>query len=171
MTMSSILPTRRQASFYLSDVPEIEDLRIRFNPVQAQFIPAHVTLCREDEVDDWSVLESRIQARIPIALTLGFRCPVREGNLVFLPAVSGVGEFDDLRNQLLSDGIKRPRKQTPHITIIHSRNGSCTDAVFDEIGQRLHPFTITLREISLIEQTGGGPWVRLAHFGTGMHKL
>ena len=170
MAVSSILSSRRQASMYLSDVPEIEDLRIRFNPVQAQLIPAHVTLVREDEVHDWSVFETRIQEQLPIRLTLGFGCAVRDENLVFLPAVLGVEQFDDLRHRLLSDGIKRPRNQTPHVTIIHPRNGTCTDAAFEEIAQRLQPFTTTLSEISLIEQTNGGPWVRLAHLGTGSNR-
>jgi 2'-5' RNA ligase len=152
---------------YLPDVNGIEDLRIRFNPLQAQLIPAHVTLCREDEVDDWMALQTRIQAQLPIALTLSFGPPVRDGNLAFLPATEGIEHIDDLRHRLLDNGIMRPRKQTPHVTIIHPRNERCTDAVLEEISQRLQPFTLTLREVSLIEQTKGGRWVRLAHFGNG----
>ena len=166
MTLSFLPSTRRQASMYLSNVPEIEDLRMRLNPVQAQLIPAHVTLCREDEVDDWSVLEARIHDLLPIRITLGFGRPVRDGDFVFLQAESGCEPFDDLRNRLVGDGIQKPRKQTPHVTIIHPRNGTCTDAVFEEIFQRIQPFTVTLCEISLIEQTNGGPWKRFASLGT-----
>ena len=171
MNATTIFPARRQASMYLQGVPEIENLRVRFNPVQARLIPAHVTLCREDEVQDWLRLESRIQDRIPISLTLGFGRAVRDDNLVFLPVVFGGEQFEKLRHVLLNDGIAPPRKLTPHITVIHPRNGVCTDAAFDEILQRLPPFKITLREISLIEQTVGGPWIRISYIGVGSDKL
>ena len=77
--------TRRQASLYLDDASIVEGLRYRFNPAQAALIPAHITLCREDEVSDWPALEDRIRALVPIALTLEFGLPVRDGNLVYIP--------------------------------------------------------------------------------------
>ena len=61
--------TRRQASLYLYDAWIVEGLRKRFNPAQAALIPAHITLCREDEVNDWTAFEDRIRATLPIALT------------------------------------------------------------------------------------------------------
>ena len=149
---------------YITNVSQLEMLRTQFNPIQARLIPAHVTLCREDEVADWKDLESRIQAALPIGITLNFGSAVRDGNLVYLPVVSGVEEFDSLRHRLLGQEGTTPRKQTPHITIIHPRNGICTDDAFAEISARLQSFTVTLREISLIEQTNGGPWRKLAHF-------
>jgi 2'-5' RNA ligase len=156
---------RRQASMYLHQANEIEELRLRFNPIQARLIPAHVTLCREDEIADWQQLAERINRVMPIRVTIGFGCPVREGNLVMLPAVSGVEQFDQLREELIADGSKKPRKQSPHITIIHPRNGTCTDVAFAEISNRLQPFEWTFQSINLIEQTDGGPWKTLAKFG------
>ncbi len=161
--MRNTLAVRRQASMFLSDVPDIEQMRGKFNPAQAKLIPAHVTLCREDEIDDWSALERRINELLPIQVTLEFGCPIRDGNLVWLPAVSGVEKFDELRNNLFNCQHISPRKQSPHITMVHPRNGICTDAIYDEIVSRIRPFTWTFREISLIEQTAGGPWVRFAH--------
>ena len=163
--MSNIVAVRRQASMFLTSVPDIEDLRCEFNPVQAKLIPAHVTLCREDEVDDWGGLERRIQEMLPIQITLGFGCPIRDGNLVLLPAVSGTEYFDEFRNSLLGNQLVKPRKQSPHITLIHPRNGVCTSAIFDQIAGRIQPFSWTFRHVSLIEQTDGGPWVRFAHLG------
>jgi 2'-5' RNA ligase len=146
----------------LSGVPEIEAVRMRFNPTQAALIPAHVTLCREDEVADWAELESRLVDISPVELTMEFGSPVRDGNLVYLPAISGIEQFDDLRFRLLSTpNGARPRKQNPHITLIHPRNGHCTDTVFKEISRSLHAFSWTFCEISLIVQWGGEPWVRL----------
>lgn len=158
--------TRRQASMYLPDVAEIEELRLRYNPLQARLIPAHVTLCREDEVDDWLVVQTRIKRLLPIQMTIGFGRAVRHGDLVYLPAVSGIEQFDQLRIQLLAPGFKKVRSQSPHVTIIHPRNGRCTDDIYGEIVERLQPFSWTFREISLIEQTNGGPWAPIAQFGS-----
>jgi hypothetical protein len=166
MTLSSMKLTRRQASMYLYNMHGIEELRCRFNPAQSRLIPAHVTLCREDEVNDWSALQKRIDETLPIHLTLGFGSPVRDGNLVLLPAISGIEQFDDLRHRLHIGGLNGPRRHDPHITIIHPRNGKCTDAVFREISERIQPFTKTFHRISLIKQSDGGPWVRLAELGT-----
>jgi 2'-5' RNA ligase len=150
---------------FLTSVPEIEELRFEFNPVQAQLIPPHVTLCREDEINDWCSLERRIKEVLPVQITLGFGCPIRDGNLVLLPAVSGTEDFDELRNRLLGSHLMEPRKQSPHITLIHPRNGVCTDAIYAQIVRRIQPFSWTFRHISLIEQTAGGPWLRIAHLG------
>jgi hypothetical protein len=53
---------RRQASMFLTDQFQIEALRSRHNPVQARLIPAHVTLCREDEVTDWDAFRTVLES-------------------------------------------------------------------------------------------------------------
>ncbi len=156
------MTTRRQASLWVDEAPEIERMRCRFNPAQAQLIPAHITLIREDEVNDWERLASRILQVLPIELTLSFGRPVREANFVYLPVEAGTTDFDNLRYRLLSDGSHIPRKQMPHMTIVHPRNGICTDAAFEEIVEQIPPCTIVFREIRLIEQVNGGPWSTFA---------
>ncbi len=52
----------------------------------------------------------------------------------------------------------------PHVTIIHPRNGVCTDNAFAEIQRMLPPFQWTFSEISLIEQINGGPWKKLVSY-------
>lgn len=48
------MTVRRQATLYLPSPCSVavEAVRSRYNPVQAELIAAHVTLCREDEVGD-----------------------------------------------------------------------------------------------------------------------
>lgn len=160
-------PFRRQASLYLPDGEDrrrIEILRRRFNPAQAALIPAHVTLCREDEVADWDVLAARARDLAPITVSLRFGPPVREGNLVFLPATGPVAQFDTLRAALLA-GDRAPRRETPHITLVHPRNGACDDAAFAEIRAATVPFTVAFTAISLIEQRNGGVWRTWARVG------
>ena len=161
------MANRRQATLYLSapGSTAVESIRSRFNRVQFDLIRAHVTLCREDEVYDWDEFASRLSALSSIEVALEFGMPVRDDNLVFLPTIGSNESFDTLRNLLLSTQGSLPRKHNPHITLIHPRNGICTDQVFDEITSRFKPFSSTLRYVTLVEQTKGGRWQGLRTFG------
>lgn len=150
---------RRQASLYLPNALHVESLRRRHNPVQARLIPAHVTLCREDEVDDWDAVRETLLSVCPFELTLEFGAPVREHNFVFLPVRKGLDAFHAFRRTLLK---AEPRQHIPHVTIIHPRNGTCTDSIFEEIASNIEPFPCTFREVMLIEQKGDGPWFPFA---------
>ena len=154
------MTSRRQATLYLSlpDSTIIESLRSRFNRVQFELIRAHVTLCREDEVSDWDKFASRLSDLRTIEVTLSFDLPVRDDNLVYLPATGPTQSYDALRSLLLSTRNSWPRKQNPHITIVHPRNGICSGSVFEEITRQLKPFTTTFRCVTLIEQIDGEPW-------------
>ena len=154
---------RRQASLYLSGQSQIETVRLRYNPLQAQLIPAHVTLCREDEVTDWITFEARLKKLSPFQVTLTFGVPVREDNFVFLPVQEGRNNFHDFRSAILS---KEARTQTPHVTLIHPRNGTCTDQIFAEIVATVNaPFQYSFREVMLIEQENGGVWKSISKVG------
>lgn len=151
---------RRQATLYVPS-PEstwIEALRCEFNPCQHQLIRAHATLCREDEVSDWNEFESRLRLFDAIAIQQEFGNPIRDGNLVYIPAVGQTDSFDAMRSALLANGKSEPRKHFPHITLIHPRNGICTDAIFSAIMQRCSPFTLTIRCVTLIQQSNGDAW-------------
>jgi 2'-5' RNA ligase len=161
------MATRRQATLYLPPPysGHVESLRSRFNPVQLRLIRAHVTLCREDEVRDWEELASRLidLGQIEVALTFGK--PHRDRDLVYLPAIGSTASFDALRSSLLATMDSLPRKHNPHITLIHPRNGTCSDPIFEEIASRCDPFSVTFRTVTLIEQVDGGPWNDMAAFG------
>ncbi len=158
---------RRQATLYLplphSD--RIESLRSQFNRHQFELIRAHVTLCREDEVSDWGELASRLLDQGTIEVELEFGMPIRDNNLVYLPAIGSTDSFDSLRHAILSSSHSIPRKHRPHMTLIHPRNGLCTDQVFDEIMARCEPFSAFFRYVTLIEQVNLERWRELAAFG------
>lgn len=153
---------RRQASLFLSDQFQIESLRLRYNPVQARLIPAHVTFCREDEVTDWDALRARLESLGPFEIELGFGAPIRENNFVFLPVVEGSDQFHEFRCAILGDDA---REQVPHVTIIHPRNGTCTDQIFADITASVSSFQHTFREVMLIEQEGDGVWRTVTRVG------
>lgn len=163
--MNENVAIRRQATLYFNQPPTgLIESRLRYNPVQANLIAPHVTLCREDEVTDWSAFEQRVAARLPIKLHMKFGEPTKNGNSVLLPAITGALEFAALRRDLLFDGASEPRPMNAHVTIIHPRNGVCTEEIFAEIKRLLLPFEATFREVSLIEQHQGGPWKTLSRY-------
>lgn len=158
--------SRRQATLYLpaDQSAPIELLRERFNPIQAALIRSHVTLCREDEVANWGDLAARLDLLKPIEVSLRFETPVREGNSVLIPASGTTVSFDALRAALLSKNDVIPRKLSPHITIVHPRNGTCDEEQFDEICRSITPLSILFRSVTMIEQIDGGVWRDLASF-------
>lgn len=150
---------RRQASLYLFDHFTIESCRSRFNPAQARLIPPHVTLCREDEVTDWGAWQKSLESLLPLEITLEFGDPVREENFVYLPVARGLEDFRQLRAKILRPPV---REHSPHLTLIHPRNGICSDEIFNEITANLRPFQYTFREVALIEQVDGGAWTLIS---------
>ncbi len=153
--------TRRQATLFLKENRVVDKIRRKFNPAQARIIGAHVTLCREDEVSDWEKIAGIIKDEKPKAVTLNFGMPRREGDYVWLPC-EDASKFDRLRSELLGSTA---RKHLPHLTLIHSRNGFCTDEIFAEITAESVPFSHAFDEVNIIEQTNGGVWNVLETFG------
>ena len=146
---------------------QLEALRQVLDPVQARLIPAHVTLCREDEIGQ--LLDTDIEARLrgseaqPVAL--GFGRPVSfDGHGVLLPCVAGEQAFHDLRTQVL--GATAIRRHSPHLTLAHPRNpppgkGSTADAM----GLLAETLSFTFAQIVSIEQLGeASPWRVLRSF-------
>lgn len=153
---------RRQASLFLADQFQLESLRLRYNPVQARLIPAHVTFCREDEVADWDALRASLESLCPFEIVLRFGEPVREDNFVFLPVIEGHDQFHEFRCAILGNDARR---HVPHVTMIHPRNGTCTDQIFTDITDTVSSFQYTFREVVLIEQEGHGVWKTITRVG------
>lgn len=154
---------RRQATLYIPapyDTP-VESIRARFNPAQHALIQAHVTLCREDEVADSRDVAFRLKSIGPLAVTLAFGPPVRDHDLVYLPVIGSTASFDALRESLLARPDLVVRPHTPHITLIHPRNGTCSDSALAAIAREHVPFQVTFRRATLIVQVDGGPWRNL----------
>ncbi len=159
--------TRRQLTLFLSPSNEIiEVIRAKYNPVQFKLIPAHVTLCREDEIEPIEPTIQRLESiRLPKPLRIEFKAVQRfaEGKGVFIPAKNKNVAFDELRKAVL--GPKKLKKeQFPHITLMHPRNSTCTDQIFKEIQVEDLPTELFFKKISLIEQLDGGKWNVIREF-------
>lgn len=149
---------RRQATLFLHGNDRVTSVRCRFNPIQAGLIGPHVTLIREDEVEDRDALAARVVRLRPSKVSMNFSEPMRDGNFVWCHGTSDA--FDGLRAQLLGS----PRKHSPHLTLIHPRNGVCDDAAFREITSEITRFKHVFQAIAFIEQSDGGPWKIISEF-------
>ena len=99
------------------------------------------------------------------AITIRFEKPTRfdNGKGVYLKS-DDTQEYDKLRQQILKTIIDEPRKQIPHITLMHPRNSTCNDKIFEQISNEKFSLNYTFNEISLIEQENGGKWKLLKNF-------
>lgn len=150
---------RKQLSMYVpsSAAKDLENVRKVVDPIQRSLIPAHITLCREDELGDLSQLKGRL-GNIPFKpLTLSFGKPeVFSGHGLLLNCVAGEDEFRLLREYLLDS--KNIRNQKPHMTLAHPRNPKSTGNSLGNASRLSEVIKITFPTISLIEQEGSEPW-------------
>lgn len=164
--MASII--RRQLTLFVDqdEAHTIEQVRQLYNPRQFELIKSHVTLCREDEIQSLDQVIANLVSLIREDIIIDFGEVVRFNDLkgCFLPAVEGKEGFQELRRKVLQGVIANPRIQEPHITLMHPRNSTCTDAIFELIQRIDFPARLIFRRISLIEQRDGGEWEVLRNF-------
>lgn len=166
--MNSKRSIRRQVTLYVPPPVKarIDAIRERYNPAQHALIAAHVTLCRDEDDIDWEALERRAEWMSPFEVRLRFGAPVKEENLVYLPVVGSTAAFDALRCEVLED--PHCRRQEPHITLVHPRNGTCTDKAFAELHALFETgLEVTFEQFTLIRQIDGGPWENRRSFPVG----
>lgn len=153
---------RKQLTLFLNpkETKVIEKIRHKFNPAQFELIKSHITLCREDEIEDLSaILQTIEQLNISsFELELGKVERFWEGKGVFIPIKDEHQKFQHLRALVLSKVTPSPRFHEPHITLMHPRNSCCTDNIFEQIQTINLPTYITISTISLIEQEIGKTW-------------
>ena len=148
------------------DAKNIERIRKRFNPKQSELIKSHVTLCREDEINNLERIIVNLSELTEIAISIDFERVTRfsNGKGVLLTAQGNNIEFRELRRKILNGLTENPRMHEPHITLMHPRNSTCTDDIFRQIEKISLPEKLTFKRISLVEQREGGAWNVLQEF-------
>jgi 2'-5' RNA ligase len=158
---------RRQLTLFVNknDSIEIEEVRKKYNLIQFQIIAAHVTLCREDELLNLKQVIENLEKNDFNKLQMSFEKAIRSSNQkgVLLPA-KGFESFQNLRKNVLNGSIKVPKNLNPHITLLHPRNASLTDEIFNEISEYKFPQKINFSKVSLIEQEIDSKWEILREF-------
>ncbi len=159
---------RRQLTLFVesNDAEIIEQVRLKYNPRQFELIKAHVTLCREDEIQNLEKIISNLLllSQTEIAIEFAKLARFDNGKGLFLPAAKNNDEFEELRKQVLEGLSRNIRKQEPHITLMHPRNSTCTDNIFTQVEKLIFPTKLKFKRVSLIEQEGGRKWTVLKHF-------
>ncbi len=158
---------RKQLTLFIEKSNEnIEKIRAEFNPEQFDLIKAHVTLCREDEIEPIDKIIERIRSinlKKPIRIEFNGAERFAGGNGVLIPAKNENIEFRELRETILGQN-KYLKEHFPHITLMHPRNSKCDDEKFEQILNRELPTVLEFEKISLIEQKNGGKWKILSEF-------
>jgi len=165
---TSKMSIRRQLTLFIPEPHNkiIELVRMNFNPIQYSLIKSHVTLCRENELELLDqVLNNLLHLKQP-AITIQFIPILRSANGkgALLPATEGQDSFHQLRKSVLDGITNSPMQLQPHITLMHPRNSTCTDALFEQIQKYEFPSEITFTEIAFIEQVNDGMWTTLQTF-------
>ena len=107
------MPSKRiQLTLFISETGAIENIRRQYNPLQHALIPAHVTLCREDELTDMEQLLRNLEQLDFPEFTIRFGKPERfnNGKGVLLPAQEDYTSFRALRKAVLRGIIDVPRE-------------------------------------------------------------
>jgi 2'-5' RNA ligase len=164
-TLYQMHTMRKQLSLYVPKdaAKDLEAVRNLVDPMQSSLIPAHITLCREDELEDLSTLKHRLR-HIPLKpLTLNFGKPeVFFGHGLLLNCLDGEDEFRALREYVLAS--KNIRNQQPHITLAHPRNPKALGNSLSNLSRLPEIIQITFPTIYLIEQEGNHPWQILERY-------
>lgn len=127
------------------------------DPVQSRLIPAHVTLCRDEDLDGVQPDDVRVAAAGMDGLTLAFGPAERAGEHgILLPCVDGQADFHALRARLL--GVAAPRERTAHLTLAHPRNPRAPGNDLLVARTLPVPLVATFTRVHWIEQAGDAPW-------------
>ena len=174
---------RRQLSLFAPEPmrASLDALRATLDPVQHRLIPAHVTLCREDELEAFasganadelaaavaSALADRAEWRAPDSLTLVFGTAESfDSHGILLPCIDGDAAFHALRQEILAPAIGRDalRRPAAHLTLAHPRNPRAPGNSLEAAERLVSPLQLTFGDVHLIEQVGASPWTVLATF-------
>lgn len=162
-----MIESRKQLTLFVDELNgNIEKIRSEFNSAQYGLIAAHVTLCREDEIEELEIVKAHLRSiRLPGPLQMELESVERfaEGNGVLMRGSDKNDSFQELRKLVLGQRELK-KEQSPHITLMHPRNSVCTDEIFDQIQTRALPLKLEFRKISLIEQKSGARWEILETF-------
>ena len=161
------LMRRVQLSLYVPSPGDalLEAMRELFDALQRRLIPAHVTLCREDELAGIGLadLGTAFDGRAARPLTLRFGGPAAfQAHGVLLPCVEGAPDCHAVRGQLL--GAAASRRLASHVTLAHPRNPRAPGNRMSNATVPSGGLTLTFRSVRLIEQVDSAPWRTLQEF-------
>jgi 2'-5' RNA ligase len=127
--------------------------------VEAILIAAHVTLCREDELEGLTadIIEQRLSAAKATSIALTFGSPQPFGTHgILLPCINNESSFHALRRTILS--THEINHQVPHITLAHPRNPKFAGDSLSTALALKHGMVFRFTAICRVEQHGRSRW-------------
>ena len=117
-------------------------------------------MCREDELDPIEQVMQNLEKLNHTYISINFGPVIKfsDDKGVLIPATGENEEFHQLRKLILEGVIENPRNHEPHITLLHPRNSTCTESIFQQIAKIKLPDKIAFKKISLIAQEGESKW-------------
>lgn len=153
---------RRQLTLFLENhySKDVEEIRKKYNSVQFHLIRSHVTLCREDELKNLAQIKNNLKSLNLGFITINFDKISRfsDGDGVTISASENNLQYHQLRQMVLKGSNIEVKYPKPHITLMHPRNSTCTNEIFNSITKFNIPKSILFREVSLIEQIDTNEW-------------
>ena len=149
---------RTQLSLFVSgpSLDRLERIRKLVDPTQAALIPAHVTLCRDEEVQllSPSLIGSRLETQPPILIEFDIVKQVGGHGLILRSTDSHDG-FKRLRRRVLGPDSKR---SDAHITLAHPRNPRAKGNTLDAVDIAL-PISVSFdKAVLIVQDTTDTPW-------------
>lgn len=166
----SSAPTRRQLSLILPEAQRaiVEPIRQRLDPIQHALIPAHVTLCRDDELPMPGELAERLRRLGDVSITMAFGEPEElPDGCVLVRQRSGSGAFQALRRTILGPSA---RVYDGHLTLLHPRNATGVLHNLARIARELDGLVVTFQTVCLVEQSGCEPWQVKGEYGITLQQ-
>jgi 2'-5' RNA ligase len=168
--VTTVQNSRRQLTLFVAEplASVLDAVRRTLDPVQASLIAAHVTLCREDEIERTSAeaLLNQLKSWRMGPITLAFGQLIRfAGHGVLLPCQQGSDEFQRLRRCLL--GSQEVREHAAHLTLAHPKNPQSTGNTDSALAVCPNALELQFASVALIEQQGSKPWRLLEEASLG----
>ena len=153
-----IVVARTQLSLFVSEptLNRLEHIRQLVDPTQAALIPAHVTLCRDEEVQflSPSLIGSRLETQPPILIE--FRTVEQvDGHGLILRITDSQDGFQRLRRCVLGPDAKR---SDAHITLAHPRNPKVNGNRLGAVDIALPVSVLFDKAVLIVQDTMDTPW-------------
>jgi len=162
---------RKQLTLFLESnaAASIESIRAKYNPEQQRLIKSHITLCREDEIENLEIVQKNLENLKfnSFELRAGELVRFSEGKGLLISIKDVDQKFKNLRSSVLQDLEDQSKNHLPHITLMHPRNSTCNNVLYKDIQKINIPNTFLITSICLIEQEIGKEWKTLSEYKLG----